>query len=263
MMGFYETILFAIKCVVVTILGYLVLISVISLAEASEAELRRDDMLYPTVRLHSEVSGGLGTGVVIESNEHSSTIITNAHVALMNGGNPIFAMFVGDTEKYTTTVLRTHVGVDLALMTVNSGSRTVVRISNKRFIDRMEKVYSCGAGAGLPIHMTEGYTSITSPEDHRIMFTAPIVGGNSGGGIYIRTKKHYELVGISAQVMQTGAKVMSPRGQTVFQAAVPVYHLGFAVDIDTVHKFLDGELETYVEEVVIIPIEDEDFDSIN
>lgn len=216
-----------------TLIVLLTLVSSIALAD--EIDIRQQDMLKPTVTLIGSHSGG--TGVVISSDKYTTIVLTVLHVAR----RVTSAIFVGSTKKYNATIFRFSSKYDLALMALNTTNRPAVTISKRESVRRMEKVYSVGAGRLMPIQMTDGYASLT--ENGSLLFTAPIVGGNSGGGVYVKTKGHYELIGITKSLAVIPASIRSNIRPMPFVAIIPVYHLAIAIDIATIHKFLANKLE--------------------
>lgn len=196
----------------------------------SPGELRRDEMLDVAVRFHGEQI--TGSGVVVASDEHGTLILTAAHVA-RGGVNKV--TFVGDPTQYDATFIRAGDALDLALMHTSATGKTVARIYQGDEVERMEEVFAVGAGLGLPIHMTQGYTSLSN--EGELFFSAPITSGDSGGGLFIKNGQHYELVGIITKVARKPEPVT--RGLvTIAGVLVQVHHLGFAVSVDEVRKFL-------------------------
>ena len=219
--------------------AFVVLVLLVT-ASFADAEVKREQMLYPTVQLSSDK--GSGTGVVIESSDTETLILTAAHVTEI--GN-LRALFVGEKtgKSYPVTLVDINKAFDIALVSIPVGGKKVGKISPLNEIGRMEQVFSVGSGKGYPIHLTEGYTSISN--GGYMLVTTPAISGNSGGGIWIKRGDWYELVGIASQQPQTPAKIHDADTFLVNEdlvAIVPVYHLLIVVNIDTIHKFLAGTL---------------------
>ena len=67
----------------------------------------------------------------------------------------------------------------------------------------------------------------------QLALTAPVAGGNSGGGVFVWRDGEWQLVGILVATRGQGADAPVPIG-------VPVNYLSIAVDLETIRKFLDS-----------------------
>ena len=101
-----------------------------------------------------------------------------------------------------------------------------------------QKSWIVGAGLGRPPFPTDGVISaIDKDRDGNgtfILASAPIINGNSGGGLYIYDEEEarYELVGVVRHMGVTaiGGKIV-----------MPVAHMAFSVHVDSVRAFLKNK----------------------
>jgi S1-C subfamily serine protease len=116
---------------------------------------------------------------------------------------------------------------DLCLVSKEDHGLSPVKF-NRSKVKIGQKVYAVGYPLGLFFNITEGYVTDPSVDDvmltplyGKILFSAPITGGNSGGVILDEKGK---VVGITVM-------------------GIPMYHhLSFAVGVDKIREFLrNGE----------------------
>ena len=83
---------------------------------------------------------------------------------------------------------------------------------------------------------TAGHIQGRVERDHRLMFSAPISGGNSGGGLFFGDT----LVGIVVEVINGG---------NMFSSS-PIYHIARAVDTESLSVFVAGYERLAVDPVI-------------
>ena len=111
---------------------------------------------------------------------------------------------------------------DLLLVQVNLPGRDIVNLAtvNPQVDDQIIVV---GYPLGLEKFVTEGRIQ-GYYQDNRYFVSAPIVPGNSGGGVFKKVNGEYVLVGVAVAVFGYGFSIMP--------------HLGLAVDLETIKEFL-------------------------
>jgi len=164
----------------------------------TEVQQRQSEMLNPTVRV--ELEQGSGSGTVIHSSSKGTFLLTNHHVAGEKGAKvQVRFWLLNDNSETVLSVLRDAEVVasdadrDLALLRlVDSEFRAeaVARIAPERTrLHPGEDVWVAGAALGLRAHLTQGLLSLVAhsvmKRDHMVT-SAPVVPGNSGGGVYHR-----------------------------------------------------------------------------
>jgi Do/DeqQ family serine protease len=160
-----------------------------------------------------ERQGGLGSGVVIESNGY---ILTNHHV--VDGADSIHADFA-DGRSLPATLIGSDEASDLAVIRVNATGLATVPYGDSDGTKVGDVVLAFGNPLGVGQTVTMGIISAksrtTGVDDGRyedfLQTDAPINHGNSGGAL---VNLRGELVGINAQIM-------SPSGGNI--------GLGFAI----------------------------------
>ena len=176
-----------------------------------------------------QTENGYGSGVLIAPNR----ILTAAHV--VDGSTNI------TINGLETTIIRMDKDNDLALLYVElSCPKTILQIDSCAVLakDRPDIDNSVYV-VGYPIYpgfitqlLTEGRIQnyILGAEDKvkYLVTTAPVISGNSGGPVFVRTVFGYEVVGIVVQV------AVLPTGFGV--SFIP--HINKSIPIDSIRKFL-------------------------
>ncbi len=99
------------------------------------------------------------------------------------------------------------------------------------------EVIAIGAGMGADPIQTEGILSQFGQEIDRKEYwaeTAPIIFGNSGGGLFL--KDTFELIGVPARV----------RVVPGFLSRSAVTHMGYAIPITRIYEFLDDNYYRFI-----------------
>lgn len=201
-----------ITCIYVTLLLFLFL----TMEEDSMKPMQKE-VLYPTVRVECL---GVGSGVVIASQDDTTLILTAKHVLAKK--HKCRVTLYPEEITYPATVVAKSKDHDLALIQIQAETPFVARLPDNPKYEKTMSVWKAGCGAGHDPFVAKGHLGDINP-DH-ILFTAPVVGGDSGGGVYTRRGKHYVLIGIIT------AHAMGPTGA--------VHHLGYAHNWDSIMEFL-------------------------
>tara|TARA_R100000049_G_C1944828_1_gene89697 strand:- start:1104 stop:1850 length:747 start_codon:yes stop_codon:yes gene_type:complete len=222
---------------------------------------KHDQMLYTSVIV--AVSGGTGSGTVIHSaakaDVWSTLVLTNFHViggavSLSEEWDPKKGEKVEKERRQLVTIkwvdynaCSKAIGTrgksaeivaydkpaDLALLRLvdreNGVANVALLFPESGTMHLMDEVWAVGAGLGEPPFATRGELGGTDHQiqGYRYLFaTAPIIFGNSGGGLfrYSIDRKRFELIGVPSKMRAAG-----------FQA---VSHMGFHIPIETVREFL-------------------------
>lgn len=206
------------------------------------AQDRRDEMLYPVARvsLMEDVSTSVhpnwatrayGSAVTIYSDD-ITVLLTAEHLTAT--GYKMFVQFIDDPMLYPARLLKADEGRDLAMIVVETTNRPIAKLSFEP-VERFEKVWAVGAGLGTPMLATFGYSGLTN--QGRMMFSASVVGGDSGGAVFTEKDGHYVVSGIVSQVSLTHP--VSPFVDFETYIEVPVYHRGIAVSSDAIQEFVN------------------------
>jgi len=201
-----------------------------------------EEMLYPTVRI--ETPQGVGSGVVI-SIEHRAksieqiAILTAAHVvgnqSVVEVELPACLTATSLAGRYDSTVITASVVItdttrDLALLRLKPNTQEIgcqTLVWTARLAPRDYKpyiftpVWVVGCSLGLNPRPSSGEISVISGSYWEV--SAPILPGNSGGGVF--DAKTHELIGIAVWVRVY-------RGQLITT-------LAGIVPIKSIYEFLD------------------------
>lgn len=169
----------------------------------TSVQIMHREMLNATVRV--EIEKGTGSGTVIRSDETGTFIITNHHVAGDEGGTVHVRFWLLNSRSETVlSVMRDAKVVaaddkrDLALLRlVDSEFRAeaVASLAPEGVeLAPGEDVWVAGSPIGLRAYITHGLLSLAA--EKQVMTSAPVIYGNSGGGVYHRTASgDYEYIG--------------------------------------------------------------------
>jgi S1-C subfamily serine protease len=155
---------------------------------------------------------GVGTGFIIDDQGH---IVTNNHVITLDGENPAQSITVTltDGRQLEAEIVGRDARTDLAVLKVDAGNLTPVRLGNSGDLEVGEDVIAIGNALDLPGGPTvtrgvvsalfrtieEGNTSIPDA----IQTDAAINVGNSGGPL---VNGNGEVVGITTAVIRGNAE---------------------------------------------------------
>lgn len=193
-----------------------------------------------TVIVNAGANSG-GTGLVVAQDDKRALVLTAYHV-------------VEDNDKFTITwndgmipnhirttgkLVRFDKALDMAILETAPVWSAVATIITEREYDREVTVYQRCLIAGYPVailgrkndptrsaHLTEGY--ISDLNDTNLMRTsAPVVYGNSGGGVFMFIRGQWRLVGILRLVMSVDGNWHHP-----------VPHINYATRTEDMLEFL-------------------------
>ena len=201
------------------------------------------EMLYPTVLIRLERGSGSGTVIYSELNEdqeYESYVLTNNHV--IQEYVKITKVWNSELREHVDTENRRPVNIDLweynnfstaigtlgriadivaydnsrdlALLRVKDTERQLPYVATlyPEGLDNgpwiFQTVYAVGAGLGKPPFPTMGLLAgYSRDQDGNKLYlaSAPIIFGNSGGSLYVRSPRGtYELIGVPSMVSAYG-----------------------------------------------------------
>lgn len=171
-----------------------------------------------TVKIENFFQGNRsrGSGVIIASSTRHTRVLTAAHVVF-----PSDSIMVRDLSGIYHKGKRGRFSLvdDWAVVIVDTylGEPVALHVGPH---ERYEDIYAVGYALGFDYATaTEG--RFQSESDGLIRFSAPIVFGNSGGGIFARSSRGLVLSGIVSKIYIT-------------YGDSPVYHIGVAVSVDLI-----------------------------
>jgi S1-C subfamily serine protease len=195
-------------------------------------------LIRSTVRVNVPPSRGSGvilwTGISPKDERVRLTyVITNYHVVGHNNDATVDAFLylkdrnsVGSTN-YTATVVLKSRKYDLALIEIKTDPKQVfspvsmISAQDWDYTTLYEPLYLVSCGLGASPYITNGHLSSIDLKETKMGFSAPIIFGSSGGGIY---NEKGELVGI-------GNAIQTTRGH-------PISHHALGIPITTVKSFI-------------------------
>lgn len=161
----------------------------------------------------------LGSGVMIGQNGY---ILTNYHVIKASR----FSIKIEDDEKvyHTDMVVKYHQDFDLAVIKIDKTLRPLRLYNEKEKLVKGQKVVVIGSQLGLFNSVSDGIIGgfRTFDDVSTIQFTAPTLGGNSGGALL---NMYGELIGIVSFGLSE--------------------NLNLAIDYETIRFFARGFLDSF------------------
>ena len=184
-----------------------------------------EQMLYPTVRI--ETDKGSGSGVAIDTHGGYTVILTARHV--VKDAKKVRVRFYPSETEYVAQVTKISKDYDLAIITVlNYEHDHVTNWVDPYELLIFQDTYKVGAALGSEnLRVTEGLVS--EVWEYGFVTSSPVVWGDSGGGIFVKDGDEYVLVGITSAL-------------AVAFGTIPVFHIGYAVDMFAVEEFLNEDL---------------------
>lgn len=137
-----------------------------------------------------------------------------------------------DVKSFRGKVVMFNKKMDLALVeVVGAVALPVARLDFNVHPDLGDRVFAIGSGLGHTPFVTEGLLSQTELIDGYPYYhtTSPIIPGNSGGGLYMKCGDdlaRFCLIGVPSRVL------------TLEKGRIPITHMGFAIRLATIAKFL-------------------------
>jgi len=209
-----------------------------------------NDMVNSSVAITNMAQNSGGTGVVLESGETSSTVLTNSHVCglVQNGG-----LVSGRAGTYMVSGYKRSQNFDLCLITVDGNLRVQTKVASLAPTPYYEKASVSGHPSLYPNIVTYGHFSgrqaitviighrdCTAEDltDPRKVFACILLGG-------LPIAKTYDSVLVSATIMpgSSGSGVYNERNELaglVF-AGQGALGYGWIVPYESVRNFLDQE----------------------
>lgn len=193
------------------------------------------EVLMPVVKVRA--NGGIGSGVIIATTDYTDKhrpacqsgaagrltqvyILTAAHVV---GDESTVAVYIYDYEIPVVTielarVVSTDTYKDLALLRYTSRQRyKQVRLAPRDYQPYLfTEVYAVGCSLGLNPRPLEGI--ITSIGINKWEISAPVLPGNSGGGVFL--KDTHELIGITVWVRTYYGQLV-----TTMAGVIPIHEI--------------------------------------
>jgi S1-C subfamily serine protease len=179
----------------------LILASPLQAAQASLAEIvAKDKPAVVFIVVATGAGAQSGTGFVIHSDSHSSTIVTANHV--IEGGTQIDVIFdSNEGERYQAKVVRADHRQDVAVLQVSSGKRRALELDNASQIEEGMSIAVIGyplatlefkriAGDALRPSVHGGIVSAVRFQGRVIQFDAATYHGDSGGPIIDAANGH-------------------------------------------------------------------------
>jgi len=202
---------------------------------ANAAGNRATQMLRPVVKIVD--TRGYGSGVVFKNDEKGTYILTAWHV-VSSGDEVRVGWWNGEKyDVHTGTVTYFEEPQDLAVVFVpNVHARTaaLARDYTPRVFDEVWKV---GAGIGHPPFPTRGVVSLPRVPEYGVdymMVTAPVVNGDSGGGVFVLRNGRYELIGL----VDSLGDVKTAIPMTPYLSQLLVWHIAYIKPMSRVVPFL-------------------------
>ena len=193
-----------------------------SVTEQNDYQQLYEDLLYPSVKITSGI--GTGSGVVIHSEPDKTYLLTAAHV--VGDDSTVTATFYychEDTKTLSASVVITDTVKDLALLKIDKPYPYVAKLGSRNYTPYIfTPVWVVGCSLGLDPRPSEGIITVIS--DNAWEMSAPIVPGNSGGGVFL--KDTHELIGIAVWVRGYRKQLI-----TTMAGIVP---------LQDIYKFLDN-----------------------
>lgn len=211
-------------------------------ASADAPKQQHEEMLYPTVLVTTGTGRGSGSGTVIYSEmkagEWQSYVLTNHHV--VNNAISIQKIFDPGEQETKEVEMRRPVNIDiyeyndystaigttgrtgnivaydklrdLALIQIDDKERPVKYVGElyPEDVDGpwiFQETFAVGSGLGAPPFPTVGLLSgYGKDKDGRALYlsSSPIIFGNSGGSLWVKSQRGYELIGVPSMVSAYG-----------------------------------------------------------
>ena len=157
-----------------------------------------------TVNREPDVAPGIGSGVIVDVDGNTVTVVTNRHV-LQESREATVTLITG--EQYSVdNVINFDYARDLALFTIAAADLSPADIGGSNKVEVGEAIVVVGSGLGLDGTVTSGIVSsirLNNGGEH-FQMTAPISRGNSGGGMFNMCG---QLIGIPTLSYERGQNI--------------------------------------------------------
>lgn len=133
---------------------------------------------------------GQGSGFIVAKNK----IVTNHHV--IEGASSALVIFADGATAEVNGIIADSAPRDLAILSVQTGSRSALKLGDELSIRQGDPIFALGAPRGLELSITNGIVSgfRRVDEEFLIQNTAPIAPGSSGGPLFDSTGR---VVGVT------------------------------------------------------------------
>jgi S1-C subfamily serine protease len=227
-------------------------ILVLSLFSVAQAAPSYKDLSKATVKIVQPNERSGGTGVVLQSSENTSVILTNHHVceAIENGG----VVITDSNEKYNITSFKESKVHDLCTINVsaNLGTNTKVASEHPQMYD---EAYVSGHPSLYPTIVTAGHFSKKMIVDIMVGLKActeeDLNGPDAllclfvGGKPIIRTLES-QVISATIKPGSSGSAVYNSKGELAGLVFAGSGDLGYGmiVPLEYIHNFLETELKS-------------------
>ena len=196
---------------------------------------QESEMLYPSAKVTTKSGTGSATAIKVDL-IMGTYLVTTYHVVKTSMDN-IKVQFYGQDEEYTAYVHSIDVQNDIAVIITRYKHTAIAVIGNSPKV--FDEAFCVGASLGQPIAPSKG---IITGIDARLFGSryvtrtdCKIIGGNSGGGLFVKQGDVYKLVGMPVMLVSVN---------TGFGSTAPITFMGAAVRIEDVrwHLYRHGVL---------------------
>lgn len=204
-----------------------------SLATTSMAD-KVSEMLAPSAKVITTQGSGSATAVKVDS-IMGTYLITNYHVVQGDMDN-VKVQFYGQDEVHVAYVHSIDVQNDIAVLVTRYKHTAVATIGKPPTV--FDEAFCVGASMGSPIAPSRGIVTEVNSRMFGTRFLTrtdcKIIGGNSGGGLFVQQDGVYKLVGMPVMI----ATISTGFGRA------PVSFMGVAVRIEDMrwHLYRNGVL---------------------
>lgn len=182
------------------------------------------DMLHSVV-LVSVANSGTGSGIVMLSDKetNSTVILTALHVVRKSNPGDLMVTFYPDKEEYPAELIKRSGMYDMALLRVNHYHPYEASHVYLSELNVFTPIMAIGAAMGKKPFPKEGIVErYTNSHMHT---SAPIMFGDSGGGVFTEVEGKWCLVG-----MMIAVPLVNPH--------YPVAHMAINYNIFSIVEFM-------------------------
>lgn len=223
--------------ILTTILVGLAIYATIGESEVTQYA-KKLDMLYSVATVFN-TNTGFGSAVVVFSSKESnySLLLTARHNLQDLHIGDLTVSFLPDGRSYGAAVVKQSDKYDLAVLRVDVYHPHVAERASHDEPLLFTEVWKIGAGlTGIP-HPAPGVVNIGG--DMMFSVSAPIIPGDSGGGIFYQDGSEYKLIGIMISVPLKAWPVYRDNKTTGAFVLTPATHLGLSYNMQVIREFLE------------------------
>ena len=181
------------------------------------------------ITVNSEKGSGTGSGVVVASGEGYSLILTVNHVVKGAKAGDLFVTLYPSEVTVPAYIVKKSSKYDLALLKIDVYHEHVARRISPEVLPPFTDLWKMGAGNGETPFPTHGVIEEFEADTGLMHISAPIIFGDSGGGIFLNSTG--ELIGVVVGTAVTGYK-----GHPVV-----VSFMGLCYNIYAINDFLSSQ----------------------